>query len=117
MEFVFDDNKPIYKQLIEQLMIKIIIGIYPMGSKIPSVRELAMLTKVNPNTVQRALNELEEKKLIITKRTNGKFVTEDEKIIKDMKKCILKETVDNFINSMNKLNITKEDIISYLKEN
>ena len=89
-KFIFSDNIPIYKQLLEQLTEKIIIGTYEPGSKLPSVREFALITGVNPNTVQRALTELEEKSLIITKRTSGKFVTEDKKIINKMKRQIKK---------------------------
>ena len=93
-KFIFSDNIPIYKQLLEQLTEKIIIGTYEPGSKLPSVREFALITGVNPlNTVQRALTELEEKSLIITKRTSGKFVTEDKKIINKMKKEVLQSTV------------------------
>lgn len=116
-EFLFDDTKPIYKQLVEELTHKIIIGYYKKGSKLPSVRDLALMTKVNPNTVQRALAELEQNNLIITKRTNGKFITEDEKIIEKTRKEILKETVDKFLINMKKINISKEEIISYLKDN
>ena len=117
MDFIFDDTKPIYKQLTNQLAIEIITGTYPKGSKLPSVRELALISKINPNTVQRSLNELEEEKLIITKRTSGKFVTEDAAVIEKFKQQILKETVDKFILDMKKLNITKEEIVSYLEEN
>lgn len=116
LEFIFDDNKPIYKQLVEQLTQKIILGVYPAGSKLPSVRELALITKVNPNTVQRALAELEGKNLVVTKRTSGKFVTDDQEMIKNMHKHILKEIVDGFLLDMEKLNISKEEVISYLQE-
>ena len=78
-------------------------------------REFALITGVNPNTVQRALTELEEKSLIITKRTSGKFVTEDKKIISKMKKEVLQSTVDDFLKNMQKLNVSKEEIISYLQ--
>mgnify|MGYP000004715357 FL=1 len=114
-KFIFSDNIPIYKQLLEQLTEKIIIGTYEPGSKLPSVREFALITGVNPNTVQRALTELEEKSLIITKGTSGKFVTEDKKIISKMKKEVLQSTVDDFLKNMKKLNVSKEEIISYLQ--
>ncbi len=117
MDFDFNSNEPLYKQIAKQLAIQIIVGTYKIGSRIPSVREIALLTKTNPNTVQRSLTELEEEGLIITKRTSGKFITEDKAIIEKYRHKILKETVDKFIIDMNKLNITKAEIISYLKEN
>ena len=77
MVFEFNNEQPIYIQLVEQLKIKIISGKLPSGERLPSVRELALMTKVNPNTMQKALAELEETGLIYTERTNGKFVTTD----------------------------------------
>ena len=72
--------------------------------------------KVNPNTIQKALSELEDEKLIYTERTNGKFVTEDEKLIQNVKKQLAKEKVNNYIKSMNSIGIDLEEAISYLKE-
>ena len=81
MRFDFDNNVPIYIQLVEQLKIYIISGKLNPGDRLPSVRDLALQTKVNPNTMQKALGELEDLKLIYTERTNGKFVTNDQKLI------------------------------------
>ena len=86
MKFDFDNNIPIYIQLVEQLKISIISGKLKSGDRLPSVRDLALQTKVNPNTMQKALVELENLKLIYTERTNGKFVTNDQKIIDKYKK-------------------------------
>ena len=85
-KFIFSDNIPIYKQLLEQLTEKIIIGTYEPGSKLPSVREFALKCKVNPNTIKKELTSLEEEKLIFTERTNGKNVTNDTKLIEKIKK-------------------------------
>lgn len=115
-EFKFDDNKPIYKQLVEQFTEKIINGVYEKESKLPSVREFALITNVNPNTVARALTYLEEKNLIETRRTNGKFVTDDEKIIEKEKEEVLNNKISNFLIDMKKFNITKEEVIDYLKK-
>lgn len=115
MDFEFDDNKPIYKQLVEQLKIAIITNVYKSGEKLPSVREYALLLRVNPNTINRALLELEEDKLIITKRTSGKFVTDDKKIIEKAKKELAKETIDKFMTDMKKLNISKKEVIELIK--
>ena len=85
MEFTFDNNIPIYIQLLEYLKIYLISGVFKSGDRLPSVREFAVTFKVNPNTMQKALAELEEMKLIYTERTNGKYVTKNTKIIEKLK--------------------------------
>lgn len=116
MDFEFDDDKPIYKQLVEKLKLEIVTGTYQSGDKLPSVRELSALVRVNPNTIQRALLELENQKLIYTMRTAGKFVTEDEEVIQQAKKELAKEKVESFLTHMNTLGLSKEDIMQLLKE-
>lgn len=115
MNYNFDDDKPIYKQLMHQIKVEIVSGIYLTGDRLPSVRELAVQTRVNPNTIQRALIELENEGLIITKRTSGKFVTEDQKIIDSTKTSLANDIMDKFIVEMESLNLTKKDIIQYIK--
>jgi len=116
MEFVFDNNKPIYIQLVEQLKIYIISGEIKCGDKLPSVRDLALTTKVNPNTMQKALMELEELKLIYTERTNGKFVTNDQKLIEKYRLEYAMELSNNYLISMEKIGFSKKEIVNYLKE-
>lgn len=116
MEYVFDNERPIYIQLVELIRIDIISGKYPKGQKLPSVRELALMMKVNPNTMQKALVELEDEKLIYTERTNGKYVTEDEILIEKIKKQLAQEKVDNYLNSMKNIGISYELAIKYLQE-
>lgn len=115
MNFEFDDKRPIYKQLVDQLKKLIINNEYKLGEKLPSVREYALMIKVNPNTINRALLELEEEGLIITKRTSGKFVTDDKKIIDKIRKELAKETVNKFIVDMENLNISRKEIIELIK--
>ena len=81
MEYNFDNERPIYIQLVEMLKIEIISGRIKSGEKLPSVRDFAMKAKVNPNTMQKALSELERENLIYTERTNGKYVTDDNNLI------------------------------------
>ena len=81
MKTNFDNNIPIYVQIVNYLKTYIIRGVFKSGERLPSVRDLAALFKVNPNTMQKALGELENIKLIYTERTNGKYVTEDKKIL------------------------------------
>ena len=116
MEFNFDNERPIYIQLVELIRVEIVSGKFKKGERIPSVRELALMMKVNPNTMQKALNELENQKLIYTERTNGKFVTEDEKLIENIKKELAKEKVNNYLDSMNSIGISFEESLKYLQE-
>jgi len=116
IKFEFDNNIPIYIQLVEQLKKYIISGKIKPGERLPSVRELALLTKVNPNTMQKALTELEDEKLIFTERTNGKFVTNNEKIIDNLKKEYAKELSNKYFTNMESIGFTKTETINYLKE-
>ncbi len=116
MEYVFDNERPIYIQLVEMIRVCIISGKFQKGQKLPSVRELALMMKVNPNTMQKALGELENEKLIYTERTNGKYVTEDEKLIENVKKQLAQEKVNNYLNSMKNIGINYELAVKYLQE-
>ena len=116
MEYVFDNERPIYIQLVEMIRIDIVSGKFKKGERLPSVRELALMMKVNPNTMQKALVELEDEKLIYTERTNGKYVTKDEKLIEKIKKQLAQEKVNNYLNSMNNIGISYELAVKYLQE-
>ncbi len=116
MEYVFDNERPIYIQLVEMIRIDIVSGKFKKGERLPSVRELALTMKVNPNTMQKALVELENEKLIYTERTNGKYVTEDDKLIEKIKKQLAQEKVNNYLNSMKNIGISYELAIKYLQE-
>lgn len=115
MEFIFDNNIPIYIQLLEYLKIYIISGIYKTGDKLPSVREFAAMFKVNPNTMQKALSELETMNLIYTERTNGKFVTEDVKLIEKLKDEYAITLAKSYLSGMKKIGLGKADSIKYLE--
>lgn len=116
MDYIFDNERPIYIQLVEMIRIDIVSGKFKRGQKLPSVRELALMMKVNPNTMQKALVELEDEKLIYTERTNGKYVTEDEKLIEKIKKQLAQEKVNNYLNSMKNIGISYELAVKYLQE-
>lgn len=113
MAWQFDNERPIYTQLLEQIRFLIISGLYPAGSKLPSVRELASEASVNPNTMQRALAELERSGLIYSQRTSGRFVTEDGNLIHKMKESIGKEKILTFLYEMEQLgyNITESVVL------
>lgn len=116
MNFIFDNDRPIYVQLVEQLKLYIVSKKLEPGSRLPSVRDLALQTKVNPNTMQKALTELETEKLIYTERTNGKFVTTDTKLIEKIKKEFAKEKTEKYLSDMEKLGISRQETIEYLKD-
>ena len=116
MKFNFDNNRPIYIQLVEQIRLLILSGYFKLGDRLPSVREFALIAKVNPNTVQKALQELEDEKLIYTDRTNGKYITDDKNLIKKLKLKIANDFVFNYLGDMNKIGFNKEDAIKYLIE-
>ena len=116
MEYIFDNERPIYIQLVEKLRIEIVSGKLKKGERLPSVRELALIAKVNPNTMQKALVELESEGLIYTERTNGKFVTENVKLISSVKKKLAKEKLNTYLKDMEDIGITLEEIIEYLQE-
>ena len=116
MDYSFDNERPIYIQLVEKLRIEIVSEKLKQGERIPSVRELALTARVNPNTMQKALMELENQGLVYTERTNGKFVTKDYKLIEKIKKELAKEKVNQYIKDMKNIGITYEEAISYLQE-
>ena len=109
MAYIFDNQTPIYIQIIEIIKMEIISGKYQAGQKLPSVRDFAIQFEANPNTVQKALFELENLGLIVTERTSGKFVTTDEKVLDDMRLSKVNKILDDFFESMAKIGINKED--------
>ena len=111
----FDNNIPIYIQLVEQLKIYIISGKLKLGERLPSVRELALQTKVNPNTMQKALGELEDLNLIFTERTNGKFVTENQELIKEYRNKYAAELSKKYVESMKNIGFESQDILKFLE--
>jgi len=115
MTYQFNNDRPIYRQLVEMIGRDILSGVYPDGSKIPSVRDFASELKVNPNTVVRALNELEKEGLIQTNRTNGKFVTTDQNKKTQLKELLAKEQVDYYLNEMESLGYDFEQALSLLE--
>ena len=115
MDAIFNNSVPIYLQIVSEIKKQIISGKLIPGERIPSVRELALTYKVNPNTMQKALIELEENGLIKTERTNGKFVTEDENIINKIKNDYAENLTQNYLSEMISLGITKQEIKERIK--
>lgn len=115
MDAFFNNSVPIYLQIVSEIKKQIVSGKLIPGERIPSVRELALTYKVNPNTMQKALIELEENGLIKTERTNGKFVTEDENIINKIKNDYADNLTQNYLSEMISLGITKQEIKERIK--
>ena len=110
------NDRPIYVQLMEIIKYQIISGVYKPGDKLPSVREFATEASVNPNTMQKALTELERENLIYTNRTSGKFISEDEAMIQKMRKDIATQEIQKFLDNMTKLGFTRQETIAIIED-
>ncbi len=120
MAWNLDTDRPIYAQLIERIKTQIVSGKYAPGERLPSVRELAAEAAVNPNTMQKAFAELERTGLVITQRTNGRTVTEDVKLIGDIRAELAGDQVNTFFSGMRELGYTEKEtsdlILRYLND-
>jgi DNA-binding transcriptional regulator YhcF (GntR family) len=114
MPWNLQSDRPIYSQLIEKVQLLIVSGVYPAGSKLPSVRDLAAEASVNPNTMQRALAQLENEGLLYSQRTSGRFVTEDVEKVMQTKNSLAANLIHTFIRKMNQLGYNKQQIFSML---
>ncbi len=116
MQWKIDGSAPIYSQLVEQMKLEIVSGEWIPGQRIPAVRELAVAAGVNPNTMQRALQELERQGLMFSQRTSGRFVTENTEMIEDAKRTLAKRHIMAFIQQMQALGYTRQEIVALLEE-
>ena len=110
MEWKLSDDRPIWLQLSQQMARRIVTGVYPPGSRLPSVRELAAEAGVNPNTMQRAMTELERQGLVYSQRTAGRFVTEDRERIEQARHTCAQRQIQTFLEGMEQLGYTPEEI-------
>ncbi len=116
MEWSFRGDLPIYSQLVRRIKQGIVSGELPPGGRLPAVRELAMEAGVNPNTMQRALQELEREGIVYSQRTAGRFVTEDALVIEQAKKALAGEHIRAFLEGMGKLGYGRGEILDLLRE-
>ena len=116
MLWQFSGDAPIYSQLIEQIKVGIVSGVFPPGERLPSVRDLATEAGVNPNTMQRALAELERDGLVYSQRTAGRFVTEDNTMINTAKRSLAERHVKTFLEAMLRLGFQKDEIIDLISK-
>ena len=116
MNYKFTSDKPIYVQLVDLFKIGILSGELALGSKLDSVRELAVDAKVNPNTMQKALSELEKFGLVRTERTSGRFITDDEKKITAMRKELAESEIGVFLDKMKTLGFSNTEVVSLISD-
>ena len=116
MDWAFRSDQPIYTQLVEQITQAILSGAYGPGQRLPAVRELAAQAGVNPNTMQRAMAEMERLGLVYSQRTAGRFVTEDETVIRALRRDLAREQIDTFLAGMAQLGFHRGEILTLLEE-
>lgn len=112
----FDNTVPIYLQIMQEIKIWIVSGKLKAGEKMASVRELASLFEVNPNTMQRALTELERENLLYTERTSGRFITVDGGLIMNIRDSLAEQELKKFVSYMNKIGYNNTDIIQKIQK-
>ncbi|WP_099466567.1 GntR family transcriptional regulator [Konateibacter massiliensis] len=115
MTWNLNSDRPIYSQLVDKIKMDIIAGVYKAGDKIPSVRELAADASVNPNTMQKALTELEREGLVYSQRTSGRFITEDQDMIKNVKNQLAIDQITEFFEKMKQLGYKKEETMQLIE--
>ena len=116
MAWELDSDRPIFIQIVERIQMEIISGKYSPGDKLPSVRDLAAVAAVNPNTMQKALAALEQEGLLIGSRTNGRTVTSDASLIGSMRDELADGIVENCYQALAKLGFSKEECIACLRK-
>ena len=116
MPWELSNDRPIYLQLMERIQMDIVSGKYHAGDKLPSVRDLAIEAAVNPNTMQKALSELERNGLVHTQRTSGRFITEDKTMLKQLKTELAAVHIQDFLNTMKQLGFPPEEILELIEK-
>ena len=116
MSWNLDSSRPIYAQIIEKVSLDIVSGKYQPGDKLPSVRDLAAQAGVNPNTMQKALSELERENLVHSARTSGRFITEDNALIEKLREELASTQIKEFLNKMSLMGFDYEKTITLLEK-
>lgn len=116
MAWRFTSDRPVYLQIADRIIKCVLSSEYQPGEQIPTVRQLALEAAVNPNTVQHAFTELEHEGIIISKGTLGRYVTEDTHIVEMCRTKMAQQLVNNFVENIEQLSITKEQAIAMIEE-
>jgi GntR family transcriptional regulator len=112
----FDPNTPIYLQIMQLIRRAVASGLWTPGGKVPSVRDLAIEYGVNPNTVQRALSELERDGLLFSERTSGRFITIDRKLLDKLRSDLADSQIQIFLEQMTAVGYSKSQILEMLRQ-
>lgn len=112
----FDNKSPIYIQIMNDIKVDIINGTLKPGDKLPSIREMAVKFKVNPNTLQRVYQELERENITYTQRGTGSFIREDSNMITNLREDMASEVIENFIESIKKFGFDNKDILKVVED-
>ena len=115
MDWQFDSNMPINTQLVYKIELAIVSGEFVRGQRLSAVRDMAAEAGVNPNTMQRAFQELERQGLVYTQRSSGRYVTEDMTVIENTKQALARENIKSFMDSMRRIGYSREEIIRLLE--
>lgn len=116
MAWTLDSDRPIFLQIVERIQTDIVSGRYKPGDKLPSVRDLAAEASVNPNTMQKAFAELERTGLVYSRRTSGRFITEDCHMIEQLKTSLATEKMEEFLAQMRQLGFQNDEILSLMNQ-
>lgn len=116
MAWELRNDRPIYLQLMEEIQRRITAGLYLPGEKLPSVRDMASEAAVNPNTMQKALSELERDGLVYSQRTSGRYITEDSDLINGLKETLAKKQTEDFFQKMQQLGFSVPQTLSFVQQ-
>ena len=116
MAWQFRNDAPIYTELVAQIKLRIVAGTFQPGQRLPAVRDFAVEAGVNPNTMQRALAELEREQLVFSQRTAGRFVTEDSEMIQTIKQELAQQQLAQFFQAMAKLGYARAEIVALVEQ-
>ena len=116
MEWQIAAGRPVYIQLVEQLERAVVTGVYPPGERVPAVRDLAAQAQVNPNTMQRALAEMESRGLLVTQRTTGRTVTSDTALIAKTRQALAASLAQDFLAQAKARGLTRAGILALLQQ-
>ena len=116
MSWNLDSSRPIYLQIVERVSLDIVAGKYLPGDKLPSVRDLAAEAGVNPNTMQKALSELERNGLVHSLRTSGRFITEDKDMIEQMREELATTQIQEFLDEMRQMGFDQKKVIQLIEK-
>lgn len=116
MAWQFRGHSPVYRQIVRHIRADILNGCYQPDEQIPPVRQLAMEASVNPNTMQRALSELEDEGLLVSRGTVGRFVTSDEAVLERARRTARQDALEKLAEEAQAAGLTLDDLVQYIRE-